>query len=142
MVLTSLATNSPAPNPAGGEMPEPSMDGKGKKPTSKSCEREIRDRADGVQGLAPKAQSDDAGEVVCRPDLACRVLGDGASRILGRHPRSVVADPDQGHPAVFDLDLHSARPRVEGVLDQLLDCGRRTLDDLPGGDPVRHLRRQ
>ena len=42
-------------------------------------EREIRDRADSVQGLAAEAQRDDTGEVVRRPDLACRVLRDGAS---------------------------------------------------------------
>ena len=70
------------------------------------------------------------------------MLRDGASRVLGRHPRAVVADPDQGHPTVLDLDLDSARPRVERVLDQLLDGGRGTLDDLPGGDPVRYLGRQ
>src|SRR5215212_6981235 len=32
----SLATNQPVPTPAGGKMPEPSMDGKGKNPTSNS----------------------------------------------------------------------------------------------------------
>jgi hypothetical protein len=36
-LLASAATNSPVPTPTGGEMPEPPMDGKGKKPTSKSC---------------------------------------------------------------------------------------------------------
>jgi hypothetical protein len=44
--------------------------------------------------------------------------------------------------AVLDLDLDSARPRVERVLDQLLDRRGRTLDDLPGGDPVRYFGRQ
>jgi hypothetical protein len=105
------------------------------------CEREIRDRSDGVQCFAAEAQRDNTGEVVRRPDLARRVLRDGALGVLGRHPRAVVADPDEGHSAVLDLDLDSARPRVEGVLDQLLDGGRWTLDDLPGGDPVSHLGR-
>jgi len=104
-------------------------------------EREIRDRADGVECFAAEAQRNNVGEVVRRPDLARRVLRDRAARVLGRHPRAVVADPDQGHPTVLDLYLDCARPRVERVLDQLLDSGRRTLDDLPGGDPVRHLGR-
>src|SRR5215211_2491687 len=92
-------------------------------------ERQIRDGADSVQGLAAETQRDNAGEVVRRPDLARRVLRDRAARVFGRHHRAVVADPDQGHPTVLDLDLDSARPRVERVLDQLLDGGRRTLDD-------------
>src|SRR5215208_2146571 len=34
--LASLATNQPVPTPAGGEMPDPSIDGNGKNPTSNS----------------------------------------------------------------------------------------------------------
>ena len=88
-------------------------------------EREIRDRADGVQGLAAKAQRDDAGEVVRGPDLARRVLRDRASRVLGRHPRAVVADPDQGHPTPISTST-SPRPRVRefSINSLTADAGR------------------
>ena len=36
----------------------------------------------------------------------------------------------------------AGRARVERVLDQLLDDGRRPLDDLAGGDPVDDVARE
>mgnify|MGYP000479428783 CR=1 FL=1 len=35
-----------------------------------------------------------------------------------------------------DLDLDSAGARIQAVLNQLLDNGRRTLDHFPGSDLV------
>ena len=57
-------------------------------------------------------------------------------RVGARHAVPVVAHAHERRPAVLDLDVDAARPRVERVLDQLLDDGRRPLDDLAGGDLV------
>ena len=45
---------------------------------------------------------------------------------LGRHPRAVVADPDQGHPTFLDLHLDSPRPRVQkfSINSLTADAGR------------------
>jgi hypothetical protein len=49
---------------------------------------------------------------------------------------AVVAHAAQRDAARLDLDLDRAGARIETVLDQLLDDGRRPLDDLAGGDLV------
>jgi hypothetical protein len=49
---------------------------------------------------------------------------------------AVVADPDQAHAAFLEVDVDAARAGIERVLDQLLDHGRRPLDDIAGRDLV------
>jgi hypothetical protein len=63
-----------------------------------------------VEGLAAEAQRFDAGQVVCVPDLARRVLGDRALGVVREHPVPVVPHPDHGDPAILDvhLDMRSA----------------------------------
>ena len=57
-------------------------------------------------------------------------------QILGRHAPAVVDDADQASPACLDRDLDGRRARIDGVLDELLHGGRRTLDDLARSDAV------
>ena len=47
---------------------------------------------------------------------------------------TVVDDLDQLDAAALDRDADAGRAGVEGVLDELLDDGDRSLDDLSGGD--------
>ena len=62
--------------------------------------------------------------------------------VVGRHPQTVLTDPDEGDPAAFYLHLHVRRPRVERVLDELLHRRGRTLYYLAGGDAVGYFRRK
>ena len=82
-------------------------------------------------------------EIVERRDLARRVARQRERELVAREcraPSSVTRI--SARPAAFDLDLDRARAGVERVLDELLDDGRRPLDDLARGDLVDELRRQ
>ena len=62
---------------------------------------------------------------------------DSASRSSrGGNAAAVVAHAREPHAAGLDFDLDALRAGVEAVLDQLLDDGRRPLDDLAGGDLI------
>ncbi len=75
-------------------------------------------------------------------NLARRMALERERRVARVHPRAVVADADQRDAAPFDLDLDARRAGVDGVLDELLDDARRSLDDLARGDLVREIGRQ
>ena len=62
--------------------------------------------------------------------------------VVGRHPQTVVTNPDQGDTATFYLHLHARRARVERVLDEFFYRRGRALYYLAGSDPVNYLRRQ
>ena len=69
--------------------------------------------------------------------MACR---DSASASLCLvYAFAVIANPDQLLPARNDIDLHGLRTRVQTVLHEFLDHGRRPLDDLAGGDLVNQV---
>ena len=72
--------------------------------------------------------------------VACRSIASRASS--GVHPFAVVLDANQLLAAELDGDGDAARAGVDRVLDQLLDDGRRALDDLAGGNLVGEVRRQ
>jgi hypothetical protein len=55
---------------------------------------------------------------------------------------AVVAHAYERRAAVLDLDVDAPRPGVERVLAELLDDGRRPLDDLPGRDLVDEVVRK
>ena len=69
-------------------------------------------------------------------EVAWRASASGSSSQT--HAAAVVGDPDQAAPALLQRHLDGARARVDGVLDQLLDHGRRPLDHLSGRDAVDH----
>src|SRR5258708_26822801 len=82
-----------------------------------------------------KAERPDGEEIVIRQFRGAMAL-DG-ERELGRaHPAAVIGDGDEGEPALAQRHLDAARAGIDGVLDELLDDGRRPLDDLAGGDAV------
>ena len=91
---------------------------------------DLRDRGDGSQRLAAKAQRAQVEQVVGPSDLAGRVALKGHAHVLAPDTAAVVRDAQIADPALADLDRDGARPRVDAVLDQLLDrCGR-ALHDL------------
>ena len=61
---------------------------------------------------------------------------EGQPRVLGRHARAVVRDLEPGDPAAFHVHRDAPGAGVERVLHELLDRGRRALDDLARGDLV------
>ena len=111
-------------------------------PAGARAQREVRDRRDARQRLAAKAERPDRAEIVGARDLARGVALDRQPRVLGLHPLAVVFDADQLLAAELDGDGDAPRAGVERVLDQLLDDGRRTLDDFAGGDLVREIGRE
>ena len=72
--------------------------------------------------------------------VACRDNASG--KLVARDAAAVVRDADQARAAAFDVDRDRARAGVERVLDELLDDGRRPLDDLAGRDLIDELGRQ
>ena len=99
-------------------------------------QREAADRGDRRQRLAAEAERGHAFEVVERGDLAGGVARDRQRQFVGGDAAAVVADADQAHAALFQVDVDAARTGIERVLHQFLDHGRRALDDLAGGDLV------
>jgi len=61
---------------------------------------------------------------------------DAKRQILRRHPRAIIADPDEGQPTNRRHDLDALSPGVNSVLDQFLDDARRPFDDLARRNPV------
>ena len=67
-------------------------------------------------------------------DVACRSSAMRASP--GSIPQPSSDDREARDPAPLDLHVDAGRPRVERVLDELLDDRRRPLDHLARGDLV------
>lgn len=105
-------------------------------------DRNLGDRSDAVEGLSAKPQGFDPSQILQFREFARRVFNEEQGQIVGRDPHSVVADGDAGESALVHLDVHAARPGVDGVLDQFLDHGSGPLDDLPRGDLRRDVRSQ
>ena len=61
---------------------------------------------------------------------------DGQPGIIGIHAFAIVFDPHLLFAAELDVNRQPTRPGVDGVLDQLLDDRRGSLDHFPGGNLV------
>ena len=72
--------------------------------------------------------------------VACRDNASASSSRAMPQPSSVTRI--EARAAVFDVDGDRARPRVERILDELFDDGRRPLHDLAGRDLIDELGRQ
>ena len=59
--------------------------------------------------------------------------------LIRRHSASVVNDLDERTSCVLDDHGHLVRTGIDGILDELLHHGRRSLDDLSRGDHVRYI---
>ena len=70
------------------------------------------------------------------PDLARRVALDRKPRVLRLHPFAVVFDADLLLAAELDVNREAPSSGVDRVLDELLDDGRRPLDDFARRDLV------
>ncbi len=93
---------------------------------------------DAGQGLPPKAQGDQLVQVLPLTDLGGREALDRQPHIGLGHAVSVIGHPDQRRAPPLKLDGDPRGGSVQRVLDQFLDDRDRTLDHLPGGDPLGH----
>jgi hypothetical protein len=97
-------------------------------------DRDLSDRCDGGQRLAPEAQARHAFELCQRADLACRVAAEGERQFVGGDAAAVVFDEDGAHASGGEMDRDPRRAGIERVVDELPDDGGRALDDLAGCD--------
>ncbi len=64
---------------------------------------------------------------------------EGEESIVAHHAAAVVGDLDQLAAAAFDFEANVGGSGVERVLEQFLDHGGGTVDDLASGDLVGNL---
>jgi hypothetical protein len=102
-------------------------------------QRQSRDRQQARQGLAAETERAHALEVLEAGDLAGGVALQCQRELAARDAVPVVAHPDQGQAAQFQLEVDAPGARVEAVLEQLLDRGGRPLNHFAGGDLVDEL---
>ncbi len=95
-----------------------------------------RHRRNRRQRLAAEPERGDPLEVLERGDLAGGMARQREREFVRRDAGAVVAHADQADPAVLDVDRELLRAGIEGVLDEFLDDGSRTLDDLARSDLV------
>ncbi|PRQ02505.1 hypothetical protein ENSA5_22360 [Enhygromyxa salina] len=122
-----------------GARAEPMADGQSGEP---AADLDPRDRGDRGERLAAKAERVDLDQILGRAQLRGRVAGDRQDQILAMDAVAIVDHPDALAPAGLELDLDPRGPRVDRVLDQLLDDRARPLDDLAGRDLIGERRRQ
>ena len=106
------------------------------------AQHEVRHRRDRRQRLAAEPERQNGGQILHPPDLARGVALDREAGILRLHAIAIVLHADLFLAAQLDVDGQASRPRVDGVLDELLDDRSRAFDDLSSGDLVREVRRE
>jgi len=99
-------------------------------------EMEAADAGDGGQGLPAEAHGGDGGEVLGPLDLGRGVAFQAEQCVVPGHAHAIVGHADQAAAAGRDLDGDAGWAGVDGVLDELLDDGGGSLDDLAGRDLV------
>jgi len=114
----------------------------GRGPRALGLEQDPRDRGDRRQGFAAKAEGEEPPEILGHLELRRGVAEHRQPGLLEGHAAAVVDHANQTPAPGLDLDVDAASPRVDGVLGQLLDDRRGTLDDLARRDLVREGRRQ
>jgi len=67
---------------------------------------------------------------------------DRQPRVVRLHPLAIVFDANQLLAPLLDRDADPARARVEGILDEFLDHGRGSFDDLTCRNLVREIWRK
>jgi hypothetical protein len=99
-------------------------------------EREPRNRSDACKRFAAKAEACNALEILERGDFARGVAREREKKIVSRNAATVVAHTDRARTAGRELHRDLTRAGVETVLEQLLQCRSRTLDDFTRGDLI------
>ena len=102
-------------------------------------EQQARDRSDGRQRLAAKAQRGDREQILHVAQFAGGVALEGQQRVVAQHAAAVVHDADQPAAAGFHLDAQIGRAGVERVFEQFLDDRSGPFHHLAGGDLVGDL---
>ena len=95
---------------------------------------DIRDGADGIEGLAAKAQRLNVIKVIGLFDLAGCVAQEDLFQVIVLDAVAVVFDFNQSFSGFLQRDFNGSRAGVEGVLSELLDDRGGPFDHLPGGD--------
>ena len=108
----------------------------------RACEQlDLRHGGDGGQGLATEAHGMEGEEVVGLADLRGGMALEGQTGIGLGHAAAVVDDLDGRATGIDNDDIDDGGTGINGILDQLLDDGSRTLDDLASrylvGDAIR-----
>src|SRR5581483_5535710 len=88
------------------------------------------------QGIAAKAQGGDIQKVFCVLDFGRCMALEGEQSVVPDHPAAVINDLNELLASSLNLNLDSRGTRIQRVLQQLLDHGGGTLDNLPGGNLV------
>ena len=99
-------------------------------------EGKARDGCDRRQGLTAKAERCDRLQIGNRGDLACRMAQDRRLGIRARHAVTIVGHTDEARASAHNLHLDGRRTCVDRILNELLDYGGGTLDDLARRDLI------
>ena len=101
-----------------------------------TAQHKVTNFGDRSQRLPTKPQRGDTEKIVRVVDLARGVTVDRQSHLIGRNPTTVVGNPDQIRPPLFDVDIDARRPGINRVLHQFFDHTGRALNHLTGGDLI------
>ena len=102
-------------------------------------EFDARNRRDGGQGLAAKAERANLCEVFGAADLRGRVPLEREQCIVARHAAAVVCHAQEPAPARLHVHLYAPRARVQSVLHQLLRDRSRPLHHFARGDLIDEM---
>ncbi len=105
-------------------------------------ENHLADRRDAREGLAPEPQRHYGVQVLFGGNFTRGVTLEGQQGVIAAHPFPIVAHPDSSGAARLQVHENGAGPRIQAVLDQFLQGGRRPLDHLARGYLVRQILRQ
>ncbi len=105
-------------------------------------QQQARYRRDRRQRFPAKPERCNREQIVGRAQFRRSVPLERQQRIVLRHAAAVIDHANHPLAAGFHLNANRLRTRVERVLEQFLDHGRRPLDYLARGDLVRNVLRK
>ena len=88
------------------------------------------------QGFSPESKGSHPVKIIEFGNFARGVAGKGQSNILGIDTAPIVGKPDQFTTASFQFNCDFCRSCIQGIFQELLDDGRRSLHNLAGGNSV------
>ena len=105
-------------------------------------DRKSRNGGDARQGFPAKAHTVDTIQIAQGRYFAGGMARQSEFEFFSRNADAVIPHSDQTATPAFDLDFDGIGPGIDGILDQLLDHGRRPLHDLARGDLIGQYRGQ